>query len=136
MTLFVPEASKSTMLTSILTSALTLKLYSNNYTPVEGSIAANFTEVSGGGYANLPLTIGNWGITDGAPAVALYNAAQDFNFTGATAAPSTIYGYFITRTSGGLLLYAERFPADDVPFIPINGSLIRITPRITLDNAA
>lgn len=135
MTLYVPEASKSTMLTSILTDALTLKLYSNNYTPVAGSLAANFTVVAGGGYASLPLTLGNWTVTPGSPAVALYNAAQDFNFTGATDSPGTIYGYFITRTSGGLLLYAERFDPADVPFVPISGSLIRITPRITLDNA-
>lgn len=135
MTLYVPEASKSTMLTSILTNNLTLKLYSNNYTPIAASLATNFTEVTGGGYANKPLTLANWTITDGSPAVALYNAVQDFNFTGATTGPGTIYGYYIVRTSGGLLLYAERFPADDVPFVSINGSLIRITPRITLDNA-
>lgn len=135
MTLYVPEASLETMLNSILTSALTLKLYSNNYTPVAGSVAANFTEVAGGGYANLPLTFANWTITPGSPAVALYDTPQDFNFTGATDSPGTVYGYYITRTSGGLLLYAERFAAESVPFTPINGSLIRITPRITLDNA-
>lgn len=136
MTLYVPEASKVTMLTSILTDDLTLKLYSNNYTPIAASIAANFTEVSGAGYADLPLELASWTITPGSPAVAEYDTPQDFNFTGATDTPGVIYGYYIIRDSDGLLIYAERFPTDDVPFVPINGSLIRLTPRITLDNAA
>lgn len=136
MTLYVPEASKVTMLTSILTDDLVLRLYSNNYTPVAASIAADFTEVAGAGYADLPLVLASWVITPGSPAVAEYDTPQDFSFTGATDTPGVIYGYYITRDSDGLLIYAERFPADDVPFVPINGSLIRITPRITLDNAA
>lgn len=135
MTLYVPQASLATILGKILLANLTLKLYSNNVTPGASDTAATYTEVAGGGYINLPLTFANWGITPGNPAVALYNAAQDFNFTGATTTPGTIYGYFIVNASGGLLVYAERFPAGNVPFTPGNGSLIRLTPRITCDNA-
>lgn len=135
MTLFIPEASKVTIFSLILGSSLTLKLYSNNKTPAAADTAASYTEVSGGGYSAKTLTTGNWTKTAGSPAVAQYNAAQDFNFTGTTASPSVIYGYFIIDGSSNLI-YAERFPSASVPFTPINGSLVRVTPRITLDNAA
>jgi hypothetical protein len=133
MPLVVPDALEVEVLTTLLTPALTMKLYSNNYTPVGGSAAANFTEVAGGGYANKPLTFANWVITSGS--LALYNAMQEWVFTGVTNAPGTIYGYYITRNSDGKLMWAERFPAANVPFTPIAGSIIRVLPRLTAESA-
>lgn len=134
MTLFVPQASLAALLTDILGESFTLKLYSNNITPSGADTAASYTEVSGGGYLAKTLTSANWIITSGDPAVALYNAVQDFNFTGTTTAPGTIYGYFIIRVSDSTLVYAERFPPANVPLTPVNGSLVRLTPRITAGN--
>jgi hypothetical protein len=129
MPLVVPDAKEVVVLTDILTPALTLKLYSNDVTPSGSSVAADFTEVAGGGYANKPLTFANWGITPGNPTVGLYNAVQSWVFTGPTNAPGTIYGYYVIRNSDGLLQWAQRFST--APFSPIAGSVIRITPRIT-----
>ena len=129
MTLVVPNVGEQSALNKLLNQNLTLKLFSNNITPGETDTAASYTEVSGGGYASKPLTFANWTVTPGAPTAALYNAAQDFSFTGATGAPSTIYGYYIVDGSNVLIL-AERFAPAVVPFTPIAGSLIRITPRI------
>jgi len=134
MTLYVPEASLATMLEKILNQSLTLKLYSNNVIPSAADTTATYTEVSGGGYVSKTLTFANWVITPGGPAVALYNAFQDWFFTGATDAPGTIFGYFVIQTTGGLLLWAERFPAATIPFVSQNGSLIRIKPRFTERN--
>lgn len=135
MTLVVPEVGEALMLTAIVSyKALTLKLYSNNYTPVDGSVAGDFTEVAGGGYADIDLSAASWTIGGGAPGVAVYNSFQNFQFTGATNAPGTVYGYYLIN-SDGVLIWAERFPADDVPFTPVNGSLISVKPRLTLDNA-
>lgn len=128
MSLIVPDVAEVDALTKILTPALTIRLYSNNYTPGATSLTANFTEVAGGGYANKPLTFAGWSIVAGAPSAASY-AAQTWNFTGATNAPGTIYGYYVTRDSDGLLMWAERFPV--VPFVPIAGSIITVTPRFT-----
>src|SRR5215203_3433886 len=119
MGLVVPDVLEVEVLTDLLTSALTLKLYGNNVTPVGGSSAASFNEIAGGGYASLPLTFANWGIVAGTPSLATYNATQNFNFTGVINAPGTIYGYFVTRNSDGKLMFAERFPAANVPFSPI-----------------
>lgn len=128
MTLIVPNVAEIIAMNSFLNNALSLRLYSNNITPASGNTAATYTQVSGGGYAAKSLSFASWSVTSGDPTVALYTA-QNFSFTGPTSAPGTIYGYYIVD-SGGVLRWAERFPI--VPFTPIVGSLIRITPRIQL----
>jgi hypothetical protein len=135
MSLIVTNVQEVEILTDFLTPALTMRLYGNDRTPAGGDVAADYTEIAGGGYAAKALTFANWGFTAGGPTVALYNAVQQWVFTGAINAPSTIYGYFITRDSDSLLLWAERFPSGSVPFTPIAGSVIRVTPRITAESA-
>lgn len=134
MSLVVPEVGQVVMLDAIVNDTLTLKLYSNNRTPALSDTAGSYTEVSGGGYADIDLLPAGWNTAGGEPGEAEYNVAQDFNFTGATSAPSTIYGYYVVN-SDGVLMWAERFSADSIPFVPESGSLIRITPRFTLGNA-
>jgi len=135
MSLIVTDVQEAVILTTLLTPALTMRLYGNDRTPAGTDVAASYTEIAGGGYANTPLTFANWTITPGAPTVALYGSVKTWLFTGAINAPSTIYGYFVTRDSDGLLIYAERFPSGSVPFTPIAGSVIRVTPRITCESA-
>jgi hypothetical protein len=134
MTLFIPEVSEVTMLQKILNQDLYLRLYSNNVTPANGDTAASYTEVAGGGYSQFTLTYANWTITGGNPTVALYSNFQDWNFTGTTNAPGTVYGYYVVQVSDGKLVYSERFPV--VPFTPVLNSLIRIRPRFTGNTAA
>ena len=126
MSLVIPSVAEARFLSYILNRALTLKLYSNDYTPVEGSAAANFTEVVGGGYASKSLVGVNWSYTPGDPSYATY-ASQDFTFTGATT-PNTVYGYYVVD-GDGLLCWAERFPEAVVPFNPANNTVVRVTPR-------
>jgi len=135
MSLIVTNVQEVEVLTNFLTPALTMRLYGNDRTPAGTDAAANYTEIAGGGYASKALTFANWELTAGGPTVALYNAVQTWVFTDAIDAPSTIYGYYITRNSDGLLMYAERFPSGSVPFTPIAGSVIRVTPRITCESA-
>lgn len=135
MSLIVTNVQEQAVLTTFLTPALTMRLYSNDKTPSGNDSVADYTEVIGGGYANKPLTFANWAITPGAPTIALYNAVQSWVFTGPTNAPGTVYGYYITRNSDGLLMYAERFPSGSLPFSPIVGSVVRITPKITCESA-
>lgn len=131
MSLIVPDVAEVDALTKILTPALTIRLYSNNYVPVAASVAGSFTEVVGGGYAAKPLTFANWVIASGAPSTASY-PAQTWTFTGPTNAPGNVYGYYVTRDSDGLLLWAERFVA--VPFVPVAGSVITVTPVFTANS--
>lgn len=129
MTLVVPNVGEEEILNKILNQVLTFKLFSNNIIPAEGNTAASYTEVTGGGYASKTLTFANWTVTAGAPTVALYDIAQNFAFTGATGAPGTIYGYYVVNASN-VLMWAERFAVGVVPFTPISGSSIVITPRL------
>ena len=125
----VPDVLENEILTAILNTALTLKLYGNNTTPIGASLAAGFTEIAGGGYASKPLTFANWGIISGDPTSATYNTQQTWTFTGPINAPFTIYGYYVTRNSDGKLMWAERFAVGLVPFTPINGSIIKVIPK-------
>lgn len=134
MTLLVPYSAQVLFLQRILTEDCKLKLFSNDHTPGQTDTVASLTEVSGGGYAEITLTFANWTITEGDPSVAVYTDFQDWNFTGTTSGPGTIYGYYITDDGETELLWEERFDPADVPFTPISGSLVRVKPRITSDS--
>lgn len=130
MSLIVPDVAEVDALTKILTPNLTIRLYSNNVVPIGTSVTASFTEVAGGGYAAKPLVFATWVITAGTPSIAAY-PIQTWNFTGATNAPGTIYGYYVTRDSDNLLMWAERFAPGVVPYVPGVGSIITVTPTFT-----
>jgi hypothetical protein len=127
MSLLVPDDAEVLALQEILNNGLVLKLYSNNIVPAETDVAGTYTEVSGGGYASVALPYVGWTISSGDPSYGLF-AQQVFTFTGATAAPSTIYGYYVIDNLGNLR-WAERFVESILPFVPIKGSTIKITPR-------
>lgn len=125
----VPNTIEIEVITAVLTPALTMRLYGNNFTPTPTSIAANFTEIVGGGYVAKALIFANWRITGGDPSEAQYLTLQKWTFTGPINPPGTIYGYYVTRNSDGKLMWAERFPAANVPFSPIVGSIVAVLPR-------
>lgn len=128
MTLIVPTVGLNKFLSlglqSVLSGDLTLKLYSNNVTPGETDTAATYTVVAGGGYTNITLDKDDWTIA----AEVASQAQKQFDFTSATSAPTTIYGYYVVN-SDNVLMWAERFNESILPFIPTNGSAIKITPR-------
>lgn len=104
----------------------TLKLYTNNYTPVAASTAGNFTECAVSGYSAKTLTRGSWGdpTTNGSGKAEMAYAAQTFSFTGS----GTIYGYYVVSATAGTLIFAELFSsARSVA----SGDSLTITPKIT-----
>lgn len=128
MAIVVPNVTEVAVLTWFLkTEDLFLRLFSNNVTPSETDTAATFTQVTGGGYSQITLDKDDWTITSGDPSFGT-QAQKTFSFTGPTGAPSTIYGYYVVN-GAGVLQWAERFPGANVPFTPIAGSSIKITPR-------
>lgn len=132
MTLRVPNASKATLLKAALNHTppedQLLKLFTNDKTPADGDVAADYTEAAGGSYAAKALTGSAWSVTTANPAVATY-AAQ--TFTGLT--PGNYYGYFIVQASSGLLLWAERFSTSP-RVVQAAADEIVFTPRITGDD--
>ena len=127
MALVVPDVGEALLLSYALgkiTAGATvkLKLYTNDYTPVEGSTYKLFTEATAAGYAAIDLAKASWTIaTDTGVTTATY-AQQTETFTAA----STNYGYYITDIAGTGLLWAERF--SDAPHtIPSGGGTEKIT---------
>ena len=110
---------------------LVLRLFKSNTTPGEADVAGTYTEADFTGYAAITLTGASWGAPiEGAPTSIAY-AQQTFTST-AGAQSQSVYGYYMTRLSGGELVYAERFT--DGPYVIVNnGDLIKITPTITAD---
>ena len=135
MALVVPNASEVIMLNYILNidapENISIRLYANNVIPDENSTVATFTEVANGlGYTTggQSLTPGSWSVISGNPSQAEHTEVT-WTFTGAA---GNIYGYYVTRDTGGELLWAERFT--NGPFnITTNGDEIKITPRLTLE---
>ena len=135
MALVVPNASEVIMLNYILNidapENLSIRLYANNVIPDENSTVATFTEVANGlGYTTggQSLTPGSWSVISGNPSQAEHTEVT-WTFTGAA---GNVYGYYVTRDTGGELMWAERFT--NGPFnITTNGDEIKITPRLTLE---
>lgn len=109
-----------------------LRLFSNNYTPVDTSTLGNFTEVTGGGYAAITLANGSWTVTVGNdPSDAVF-AEQTFTFTGAIGGSGIVYGYYLEDNDGstGVAVFAELF---GTPFTPANnGDTVKVTPKFQL----
>lgn len=135
MALVVPNGSEVIMLEYVLNKDapenLSMLLYSNNVIPDETSTVATFTEVTNGlGYTTggMSLTPASWSIVSGNPSQAEHTELI-WTFTGIK---GDIFGYFVTRDTGGELMWAERFT--NGPFdIQTNGDQIKVTPRLTLE---
>lgn len=130
----VPNDIEEEVIIFVLNNAFTLRLFGNNATPTGDSVASDFTEISGGGYANKPIVYINWTIVKGNPTIATYSPIQEWTFTSPINAPGTIYGYYITRNSDGKLLLAERFAPAVVPFSPIAGSVTKVFPKFNTES--
>jgi len=132
MALKVPLVSEIYLLNYILTAAsLRMKLYSNNYTPVQGSVIASFTEANFSGYAAYVVAAGNWTtpVNDGAGRAISFNLANTWaNSTGAVG--NSIYGYFVTDAGGTNLCWAERLAAAPVDMTTA-GKTMSIQPVLT-----
>jgi hypothetical protein len=136
MAIWIPNQGEEILLDIILATNLTLKLYKTDVTAglttaqKEALTEANFTEATFTGYSSKALTGGSWVTTQAEPSTGVY-AQQTFT-SSANQTAQSIYGYYVTRTSDGKLLWFERFTG------PISISLlndaIKVTPTITLDD--
>jgi hypothetical protein len=132
MPLLVPDVGEVELLSRMLNKSATgdviLRLFSNNYTPVEGATVASFTQASAAGYAAKTLTGASWTVATNAGVTTASFAEQTFTFTAA----QVVYGYYVTNSANTIALWGERF--DGAPFnIPSGGGSVKVTPRITLD---
>ena len=121
-----------TMLTSFLNAEdYILKLYSNDVDPTASTTITQFQEVSGGGYAEIELSGGNWNVANG---VATLKNPQTWEFNtdpGDAGMSITVYGYYLVGTGSlqQLVIASEKF--DNGPYnVTVDGD--KITVNITL----
>lgn len=130
MSLLVPDVGEVLLLSYSLNKitpgdTIKLKLFTNDYTPVEGSLIANFTEAVAAGYAAIALAKVDWTIATATGVTTAEQPQKTFTLTAA----STDYGYYITDVAGTGLLWAERF--SDAPHsIPSGGGTEKITVKL------
>ena len=131
MALLVPDASEVIFLTRVVAfEGSKLKMYGNDYTPVEGSTVGSFTECATGGYVKKSLdgvvSASAWTISSLVGVTTASYPEQEFVMTSAL----TAYGYYVTSSAETALLWAERFTG--APFtIPSGGGSIKVTLNIT-----
>lgn len=107
---------------------LTIKLYTNNYIPLDTSASNSFTEATGGGYTSKTLTNGSWTVGSASLRQGTY-AKQVWTFTGALTTNPTIYGYYVIDADG-ILVFAQKLSASYTPIV--NGATLGITPVYAL----
>ena len=130
MTLVVPDVGERLLLDNALGDStpenLLLKLYTNNFDCVEGSVHTDFTECAISGYAAKTLTAASWNAASTAAGTTSKTYAQQtFNFTGT----GNVVGYYVVGATSGLLYWAERLYAGTGQAIN-NGDALNITPKI------
>ena len=131
MALLMLDQGEEITLTALADLGLTLKLYKNDYTPIDGSTEANFTEADFSGYAAIAFTdSGDWAFTQDAPSY-MVAAQQTFQANDTIDPAQNMYGYYVVRTSDGAAIWAERFT--NGPYgIAESGDYVKVTPKISI----
>lgn len=101
------------------TAEVEARLFTNNKTPTDDDVLADYTEAGGGGYAAKTLNGAGYTVTPGNPATA--TRTESWTFTGPLTGNAQAYGAFFT--SGGILVGAEKFAAPQ----PITGPQTPVT---------
>lgn len=121
MSLLIPNTGRVALLDKMLKAALsvdetyTLRLYKTNVTLTAALVASdlNSQEADFTSYAPVALTRAGWGASAIVGGVASSTHGTTATWTCGTTG-NTIYGYYITGTSSGTLLWAEAFAAPRV----------------------
>ncbi len=118
MSLIVVDTGKEALLDFLtavgghgLSGAL-VDLYTNNQTPVHGSVIGDFTLAAWTGYAQGSLTGWNAASLDGSNRAKSTPNLVTFNNTSGSA--KTAYGYVVRSSSGGVLIFAELFTGGSI----------------------
>lgn len=131
MSIKVPNVGETLLLEYLrgYLNTLTLRLFQNNYTPVDGSVIGSFTEATFDGYAAIALTTFAAAYQNVSAKAETDAALAVFLMTGSTT-PNTIYGYYVTIGSSQVI-FAERNPLGGQLMSAV-GDIYPVYPRFTL----
>lgn len=130
MTGLMGNQGEAITLTALFDLGLSLKLYKNDYTPVDGSTEANFVEADFPGYSDFDMASAeDWTIVPGAPTEGSL-PQKHFEANAEVSPAQTMYGYYFVVTSTGNYVWGERF--DEPRIISQSGDYLNVTPKIQL----
>jgi hypothetical protein len=107
-----------------------LHLYQNNYSPVDGSTAGDFTESNFTNYVAKTIARSDWSAATIVSDKAESTCAVQSWTCGTTG--NTVYGYYIIGGTSSVLLWAEKFAAQR---ILADGDILNLTPKFNIDSA-
>jgi hypothetical protein len=137
MTLRIPNQGEAAMLGLVTSVAYACRLFTNHVhsgldaTQINALDESDFTEATFAGYAAVTLTAGAWTTAEGNPSTVTYNSTVSF-IRSSTGTDEPQYGYYVTRSSDGLLMWYEYF--DETPAavsIDTAGEQIDVVPALT-----
>jgi hypothetical protein len=107
---------------------LTLRLYSNDFTPHRNQSLADFTEADFPGYKPIRLAPSDWSVASESP-LTLACPTQEFTLTEDLAVPALVHGHYLTDDDDVVL--AEDSRLGKLPHsLEIKHSRLKVTPTI------
>jgi hypothetical protein len=137
MAIVLPKIGRITLLgwalNNVTPQNTLLKLFRNDETPDDDSVASDFTVCNDTGYSNKTLAKGTWTVSETAGVVDItYDVEQSWTMNGDGGA--LVYGYYIVdANTPGTLLWCEIFAAAEPIY---DGKVINLTPYIELATAS
>lgn len=86
-----------------------IRLYQNNYTPVDGSTLASFTESTFTGYSQVTVTEGAFGAAVVTANVAEANTSSPPTYTCTGGSAQNAYGWYMVGVTTGKVYAAQKF---------------------------
>jgi len=113
MNMVIPNAGKEMFLDRCMTGGsyedVKVELYTNNYTPIDTSVTADFTAATFTGSGPITLTAGDWDAVVIVSNVAEQQALVAPEWTHGGGAAQVCYGWFMYGDSTGTIYAAQRF---------------------------
>lgn len=96
--------------------------------PTSSVTISDLAECNVAGYSAVTLVSANWSVSQVSGLTSIIYSEQTFSFK----TNATIYGYFVTDTSGNLL-WLEKFPS--APYlVPPDGGSISVLPTMSMND--
>lgn len=104
-----------------------LKLYKNNYVPVNSSVLGDFTEANFTNYVQKTIARTDWSEPTTNASGSGESSVSVQSWT-CGASGNTVYGYYVVGETSNIVLWAEKF---DSARTLVNSSILNITPVFT-----
>ena len=134
MLMVIPNDGKLLHLMRALTSTTPedweVQLYSNNYTPVDTSVPADFTAATFTGAGVWTIAVADWSSPVIVSDVAEMSAVPFPEWTCTAGASQTVYGWFAVGANSGDVLAAQRFDTARVMSVGATEQLDPFTIRL------